>query len=378
MNPAKRLTPASYHVHWRFMGSLAYFISPHGFGHAARACAVMAALRQRRPQIHFELFTSVPEWFFRESLPSCFTYHRFESDVGLVQKSSLGEDIEATVEKLRTSPLRDPAAVDVLAGRLEELACTMMIADISPLGLTVADRLGLPSVLIENFTWDWIYGGYSEVPDDLSRVASEMAAIFAGVDLRIQTQPVCNQVEGATRVPPVARAPRRSRKDVRQLLQVPNRDSMVVLSMGGVPWEYHLVERLEEQNRAWIVVPGGSRKEERRGRLLLLPFHSEIYHPDLVYASDLVVGKLGYSTVAEAFAAGTAFAFVARQRFPESPVLARFVRANLVSDEISEEEFGNGGWFDRIEHLLGARRRPPGSANGAEAAATAILAHTPM
>jgi hypothetical protein len=335
----------------------------------------MAALRRRRPQIHFELFTSVPEWFFSESLARCFTYNGFESDVGLVQESSLGEDIEATVEKLRTSPLRDPAAVDALARRLEELACTMMIADISPFGLAVADRLGLPSVLIENFTWDWIYGGYSEAPDGLSHAASEMAAIFAGVDLRIQTQPVCHRVESAITVPPVARTPRRSRQDVRQLLQVPERDSMVVLSMGGVPWEYHFLERLEKQNRAWIVVPGGSSHEERRGRLLLLPFHSEIYHPDLVYASDLVVGKLGYSTVAEAYAAGAAFAFVARPRFRESTVLARFVRAHLVSEEISEDEFEDGGWFDRIEHFLDASRRPPGSANGAEIAAAAILAH---
>ncbi len=46
------------------MGSLAYFISPHGFGHAARACAVMSAILERMPGVRFEIFTEVPRWFF--------------------------------------------------------------------------------------------------------------------------------------------------------------------------------------------------------------------------------------------------------------------------------------------------------------------------
>ena len=70
---------------------------------------------------------------------------------------------------------------------------------------------------------------------------------------------------------------------------------MVLLSMGGIRWDYVLPGELENQDRAWVVVPGGSRRVERRGRLILLPFHAGIYHPDLVCAADLVVGKLGYS-----------------------------------------------------------------------------------
>ena len=50
------------------VGRLAYFVSPHGFGHAARACAVMQAMRAVWPRVVFEVFTLVPEWFFAESL----------------------------------------------------------------------------------------------------------------------------------------------------------------------------------------------------------------------------------------------------------------------------------------------------------------------
>ncbi len=356
------------------MSSLAYFISPHGFGHAARASAVMAEVNRRRPGTRFELFTEVPRWFFSESLPPCFTYHRLASDVGLVQRSPLEEDLEATVIRLDAALLVNPRAIEDLEEELRRLGCRMVIADISPLGIAVADRLGMPSVLVENFTWDWIYAGYPEAPQDLLRHGLEMAEIFARADLRIQAEPVCNPITDVTRVPPVARVPQNPRAEVRRLLEVPEGDSMVLLSMGGIRWDYGFLGEVEDQDRAWIVVPGGSRTVERRGRLILLPFHAGIYHPDLVCAADLVVGKLGYSTVAEVFLAGAAYAYVARSRFPESPILETFVRNHLASVEISQEVFRKGTWLDRVGHLLNLRPRESGSANGAEAAAEAILA----
>ena len=66
------------------MCSIAYFISPHGYGHAARACAVMAAMHELNPSIRFEIFTTIPQWFFDQSIPGTFTYHNLLTDIGLV------------------------------------------------------------------------------------------------------------------------------------------------------------------------------------------------------------------------------------------------------------------------------------------------------
>ena len=41
------------------MDRVAYIVSSHGFGHAARACAVMAEMRWQRSTCHFEVFTEV-------------------------------------------------------------------------------------------------------------------------------------------------------------------------------------------------------------------------------------------------------------------------------------------------------------------------------
>jgi hypothetical protein len=39
---------------------LAVFVSPHGFGHAARAAALLAALREQRRELDVTLYTTVP------------------------------------------------------------------------------------------------------------------------------------------------------------------------------------------------------------------------------------------------------------------------------------------------------------------------------
>jgi hypothetical protein len=355
------------------MGRVAYFISPHGFGHAARSCAVMEGLLRRSPAPHFDLFTEVPRWFFSESLPRCFTYHRLASDVGLVQNSALIEDLQATVKRLDDAPFHDPGVIDALCERLSRLGCSVVVSDISPLGLEVSARIGLSSVLVENFTWDWIYANYPDAPPSLGHHGRDMAAAFGGADLRIQATPVCNLVVDGITVPPIARRSRTPRGEIRSRLGVPAADSMVLLSMGGAGWNYGRLDELGSQDRTWIVVPGGGRTARRRGRLLVLPFHGGFYHPDLVAASDVVVGKLGYSTVAEAFHAGSAFAYVARPKFPESPVLASFVKQHMNAMEIDEAAFRSGDWLPQIEPLLDAPRRHPNSVNGADAAANAIL-----
>ena len=360
-------------VHSSAVTRVAYFVSAHGFGHAARASAVMAELRRRCPAIHFEIFTEVPKWFFSESLPRCFSYHRIATDVGLVQTSPLTEDLDATVEAL-DHMWHDNGAVEQLAGRLRELRCSVAVVDISPFGLAAAAAASLPSILIENFTWDWIYAEYHDAPARLRAHGRNLADVFATAGLRIQTDPVCQPVPGAETVPPVARVPKLDRAQVRAKLDLPSDGAMVVVSMGGVPWDYRMFSDGRSSKGPWIVIPGGAeRRFERRERLILLPFHAQVYHPDLVAASDIVVGKLGYSTVAETYRAGARLCYVGRLKFPESPVLARWVNRRMVAAEITEDELRNGAWLAAAEGLLKKPRRMPEDPNGAMRAVDAIL-----
>jgi hypothetical protein len=352
---------------------VAAVVSAHGFGHAARACAVMAALAERRPELRFEIVTTVPRWFFAQSLAAPFSLHRLTTDVGLVQRTPLDEDLRATAARLER--LLDPRRghLDRLAARIARLGCRMVLADIAPLGIAAAHRLGLPAVLVESFGWDWIYEGYGIAEPRLAAHGAALAALTATAGLHLQTEPACRRVGSATSVPPVARRRRSEPAAVRRSLGIPGDDRLVVLTMGGVAWSYRGFEAAERHPRAWFAVPGGAEHPTRRGRVLLLPFHSQLFHPDLVQAADVVVGKLGYSTVAEVYQARSAVAYISRPRFRESAVLAEFVRRTAPSAEITEADLNDGRFIDAVDGLLDAERPTGPRADGAEAAAAAIL-----
>ncbi len=205
-----------------------------------------------------------------------------------------------------------------------------------------------------------------------------MAGIFAAADLRIQAEPVCRPVAGAERVPPVARRPRASRAAIRRRLEIDAGPQAVLLTMGGVSWRYAFLDRLRELPEIFFVVFSGVERPARRGNVLQLPDRSPVFLPDLIAAVDGVVGKIGYGTTAECYSAGQRYAFVTRSRFPESPVLARFVELHLPAMAIEPEAFAAGSWLADLPGLLIRHRPRAVLENGADRAAELVAEALPL
>ncbi len=352
---------------------IAYFVSPHGFGHAARSAAVLSSLGARRPDIVPQIFSTVPAWFWEDSLGTSFDYHQVLTDIGLVQKSPIEEDPAATLRALeRIRPLA--AAAAELSRSLQRLECRLAICDISPLGLAAARLAGVPSILVESFTWDWIYRAYFEAEPGLRAVAEEMASYFDGADLRVQCEPITRPVSDARVVPPICRRARSTAGEVRARLGIDDELPIVLITMGGTSWPFGFLDRLQEAGELRFVAFAGTSESERRGNVLLLPDRSPVFVPDLIAAADLVVGKLGYSTVTEAWAGGTRYAFVPRPSFPEGESLATFVRERLPTLELERSRFVGGDWLDDITAVLGRPRPDRPEVNGADRVAEIVVA----
>jgi hypothetical protein len=346
--------------------SIAYFVSPHGFGHAARASAVMAALHALRPTMRFEIFTQVAPWFFAESLPGDFGYHTLLTDIGLVQENSLHENLPETVRRLDDFLPFDPQLITRLARQVNTLGCRLVLCDIAPMGIAVARAAGIPSVLIENFTWDWIYAGY---PDPTGRMRQHMAyltGIFAAADYHLQAEPVCRRQGVNLTAQPVARKFRAAPEQVRRNLGVSTRDKLVMLTMGGVGWDYSALEQLEKFEGVYFVIAGGQPHMESRGNLIILPQHSGFFHPDLTNACQAVIGKVGYSTLAEVYQAGARYGYVPRPAFRETAVLVEYIEANLPGLCITEKAFQSGAWRDQLPALLALPVASRRTTNGAD------------
>ena len=353
--------------------SIAYFVSSHGFGHAARSAAVMEAIHELSPETRFAIFTGVPRWFFEDSMTAPFDYVKCHTDVGLVQATPMDEDLPATLDELsKFLPLR-VEAVEQAAETVHRFGCRLIVSDISPLGIAVAAKLGLPCALIENFTWDWIYRAYLEDEPLFGPFIAELHRLYSSVPLRIQAQPFCEPVAGSAQVAPISRSVRQSAHEIRKRLQLPAESAFVLLTMGGFRANYRFLARLHRYPEVTFVVPGAAEDIHRERNLILLPHRTTFQHADLVAAADMVVGKLGYSTLAEVFQAATPYLFIQRRRFPESPALARYARRRLVCEEITEPELEAAEWPSRLPDLAKGRRGPTAEPLGSDQAAKLLL-----
>ena len=344
---------------------IACFITPHGFGHATRMTAVLEALQTRIPDLHPHLFTTVQESLFAETLEQ-FSYHPLSCDIGLVQKDGLHADIPATIKKLQTFLPFDTSLLSDLAEKIK--GCQLVLCDIAPLGIAVAQKAGIKSVLIENFTWDWIYKAYLPQHPELQTAISYLASQYQQADIHIRCEPVCGSAQADLKCGPIFRRIRADRKEIRRKLQCKNR-KIVLITMGGVELELPFMHQLSSCKGIFFILTGQQETNHLENNVLLLARDSEFYHPDLINSADLVICKSGYSTIAECFQAGVPVVIIGRARFPESAVLEKFSISKLNAQAMEQKEFLSGLWLESLEQLLSTHKKPALHENGADAVA---------
>jgi UDP:flavonoid glycosyltransferase YjiC (YdhE family) len=353
---------------------IAWFISAHGFGHAARACAVMAALRRCHHGAHFHVYTAVPSWFFDDSAIGPVSLRRLETDVGVVQDTPLAENPGETLRCLNAFfPLSD-SLIRGLADELVQQEIRLVVADIAPVGIAAADMAGIPSVLIENFTWDWIYERYAGRWPGFERHIAYLDRLFDDADVRIQAVPVCRPVACHLTAPPMSREARTPASTIRASLGIPDGKSMVLLSLGGTPVSQDALSALRVPEGFRIVAPGGPERLGNVHRVVRLPVHSPYYHPDLIRAADAVIGKAGYSTMAEVYRYGTPFGFVSRPNFREAPIMEAFITEAMGGRRISSSVFESGNWEGLLADLVAMPTRTATVENGADTVARFLTA----
>lgn len=355
------------------MHRIAYFITSHGFGHAARASAIMEAVNETLPFVSFDIFTTVPQWFFADSLTDQFEYHEFVTDIGLVQKTPFSHDLEKTIETLDRFIPFDTELISDTADVLKQQACQLVICDISPIGIPIAKEAGIPSILIENFTWDWIYEDFIHADDRICRYVDFFREIYQAADHHIQASPVCNPQFVDMTTKPISRKVGLPSVRVREKLGISQEKKMVLLTTGGIRDKYPFLKNLTAKKEICFVVPGGSESPEQHDNLILLPFRSGFIHSDLVNAADAVIGKAGYSTIAEVYQAGVPFGYVPRSNFRETDKLVAFIEKEMKSLCIGDEEFKAGKWLPKVTRLLSFPRTQRHNRNGSHEAAGFIM-----
>ncbi len=349
--------------------TIAYFVSYHGFGHACRAAAVMAALERLVPEVRFELFTDCPAWLFKDTLANDFGHFQVKTDVGIVQRSPLEGDWRATGRELSAWLPFHPDQIDRLVSHLRDTQCRLVVCDISAMGIAAAKGAGLPCALVENFTWDYLYEPFINDVPDLEMPTYLLRNIYSQVDLHIQTEPICRPVPGSIKIGPISRQPKTDAHIIRRQLNIPTDAGMVLVSMGGVQDSFAFLDKLPHDLGLYLVIPGIDHTVSLSDKVILLPAHSSFFHPDLIRAADVIVAKAGYSTIAEAYHAGLPFGYIIRPDSPESPALERFLETHLPSRKITPEQYIRAEWIDMLPQLFEMERNQAQKENGADTVA---------
>ncbi len=340
------------------MKEIACFISPHGFGHATRTIAVLEVLQKQIPDLHPHIFTTVPKSLFSETL-NRYTYHFVQTDIGLEQKSAMEIDVEKTVNNLDKFLPFSKSLIQEQASLCR--TCSCVLCDIAPLGIDVARELNIPSILVENFTWDWIYEPYTE----LGFYAQQLREKFNRATYRIQTEPLCQQQPHDLLCGPIFRRFREERNTVRKTLDGASR-KIIIITTGGIGQKLPIWKEMSQMSEFFFVILGQQRNERIGNNILLVEPQTTLYHPDLINCADLVVCKAGYSTVAECFQSGVRVITVGREDFLESQVLTDFIQSHMSGISINQHSFFCGSWLQKVNEVLELPQALPARENGAD------------
>jgi len=363
--------------------TLVAYISGHGFGHASRTIELLNAIADRRPDVRILVRTAAAPWLFRISARPGISVTPVECDTGAVQVDSLRLDEVETIRRAQEFMDDFDARVAAEAAVLTEAAASMVIADAPPLGIAAGRRAGCHTVLLGNFTWDWIYAAY---PGGAA-LADTIGHIYANADLALRL-PLHGGFQTCPRIhdlPFIARRSRRDAAETRRALGFPHDRPLALVSFGGYGAEQLNVAQLATTPRYGIVLTDSTPINGHALRSLgptgaLLPLDVDaIYargmrYEDVVKAVDAVVTKPGYGIIAECAANGAALLYTSRGHFAEYDVLVAGMPRYLRTQYVEQATLLAGRWEVDLDALL-RQPDPPERADvsGADVAAELLM-----
>ncbi|KAG8058091.1 hypothetical protein GUJ93_ZPchr0002g24544 [Zizania palustris] len=322
----------------------AYYITGHGFGHATRALEVVRHLIAAGHDVH--VVTGAPEFVFTTEIKSPNLHIRkVLLDCGAVQADALTVDRLASLEKYHeTAVVPRESILRTEVEWLNSIKADLVVSDVVPVACRAAADAGIRSVCVTNFSWDFIYSEYVVAAGHHHRsIVWQIAEDYSHCEFLLRLPGYCPMpaFRDVIDVPLVVRRLHKSRSEVRKELGIADDVKMVIFNFGGQPAGWKL--KKEWLPDGWLcLVCGASETEELPPNFIKLA--KDAYTPDLMAASDCMLGKIGYGTVSEALAYKLPFVFVRRDYFNEEPFLRNMLEHYQCGIEMIRRDLLTGHW----------------------------------
>jgi len=352
---------------------LAYYITPHGFGHAVRSIEVIGHLLSRDPEAEIHVVSTIPEFLLNQNLTQPVSHRVKQLDIGLVQQDSLRFDLLATLKGLESLHAKQTALVSDETNFLEASGIQAVICDIPFLPFVAACQASIPAIGISNFTWDWIYQAYIPADSRWAPLVDWIRTCYEKSDLFLQL-PMhgdCSACPNIQDVPLVARRAQKDRDETRKILKLDPEQKVYLVSFASLELEETAQKRVENISHALFLYKHPISFRFANGICLDdLPLSYE----DVVAAVDGVITKPGYGIVADCLAHSTPIIYTDRGFFPEYDILVQEMSKELTTVYLSSEDLYAGKWKAAISELeKKPRRESTIPSNGAEVCTDLIL-----
>ncbi len=353
---------------------LAYYVTPHGLGHAVRSLEVIRHLLEQAPGLEITLVSTLPEFIVEKNLQGLLAIRKKRLDVGLVQHDSLRFDLAATLNELE-SLYHDREALlveEIEFFKTEKIQA--IVCDIPFLPFTAASRWGIPAIGISNFTWDWIYQSYADSdPRWLPLVRWIQESLRAcTLFLQLPMSGDCSACPAIQPVPLVARQAKKRPEEIRRILGIRSDQKAYLVSFAALELTDEAQDRL--QGIIGSIFLYNRPLTFRFDRSRCLDDLDTISYADVVSAADGVITKPGYGIVADCLAHSTPMIYTDRGLFPEYAVLVREMEKHLATTYLPSQDLYSGRWESALGKLKDEPRRlPTVASNGARVCAQRIL-----
>lgn len=367
------------------MKTVVFFVSGHGFGHASREVEVMNALGKRLgADLRLIIRSAVGPGLLERTLTVPYELRSGPCDTGVVQHNSVTHDDDATIRAAVEFYAMFDARVAAEALALADANVQLVVSDIAPLGLAVAYQLGVPSVFVGNFTWDWIYDGMVDFASRAPGVNDTIrrAQALASVTLRLPLSPSFDGtgLPHVADLPLITRRATHTRSATRAHFNLPADRKLALLSFGG--YGLNALDLADvDCGDEWSFV--ATDRSINDPRVAALPFvHAlpesaltsrDIRYEDLVAAVDAVITKPGFGIIGECATFGTPMVYTSRGDFREYDVLVEIMPRVLRCAFIDQASLFAGRWRDALTSAT-TQPAPPErlDPNGADVAAGII------
>jgi L-arabinokinase len=341
-----------------------FYVSGHGFGHAIRQIEIMSALAARLPDVRIFVRTTAPAWLFERTARFAYTLLPGETDTGVLQRDSLSLDEAETIRMANAFYGQLDARAKNEAALLTRHAAGLVIADAPPLACAAASAAGIPSFVCANFTWDWIYAGYSPPPVLIDTI--EQAYRLAAAGWRMPMHGGFHTIHPIVDLPFVARHARSdsSREDARRTLGLSSNRRLALISFGGYGVEGLRLDGLDSGAEWQMVMTGRNlgMQPDLNDAVIELDetaiYAAGLRYEDLVCAVDVVITKPGYGIISDCIANDTAMLYTSRGRFAEYDVLVSEMPRYLRCRFIEMDDLREGRWRESLDAVMNAPEAP--------------------